>query len=105
MPAARSRVRNCEHLMRRDLLRVALTRKKTLTEEAKAGLERVGSKVFAWSKRRNSFGARLSSGASSREEWMLWASAHTDALTRSHLIICKLPCLKYVIIRNNRNNT
>ena len=36
--------------MRCDLPWVALTSEKTLTEEAKAGLDRVGSKVFAWSK-------------------------------------------------------
>ena len=36
--------------MRHNLPWVALTREKTPTEEAKVGLERVGSKMFAWSK-------------------------------------------------------
>ena len=70
---------------------VALTRDKTLTEEAQARLERVGTRIFAWSK-----GAMVaaSTGAwrkgqirsiQSREEWSLWISARTDALTRSRL--------------------
>ena len=36
--------------LRGDLPWVALTRQKTLTEEAKARLERVGTNVFTWSK-------------------------------------------------------
>ena len=77
--------------MRRDLPWVALTREKTLTGEAKAGLERVGSKVFAWSK-----GAIVAAGSGgwrkaqlrsiqSIEDWTLSASAHTNALTRTQL--------------------
>ena len=60
---------------------VALTRDKTLTEEALARLGRIGTRIFAWSK-----GAIVaaSTGAwrkgqvrriQSREEWSLWISA------------------------------
>ena len=67
--------------LRHDSPWVALTREKTLTEGAKAGLERVGSKVFTWSK-----GAIVAAGTGvwrkaqvrrvqPKEEWTLWASA------------------------------
>ena len=84
-------MRAAVHHLRCDLPWVALTREKTLTVEARAGLERVGSKVFAWSK-----GALVAAGTGvwhkaqlrsiqSRDKWTLWASAHTDALTQTQL--------------------
>ena len=71
--------------MRRDLPWVALTREKTLTGEAKAGLERVGSKVFAWSK-----GAIVAAGTGgwprpAQEHPAHNVSAHTNALTQTQL--------------------
>ena len=77
--------------MRPEAPRVALTRDKTLTEEAQARLERVGIRLFAWSKGTI---VAASTGAwrkgqvrsiQTREEWSLWISAWTDALTRSRL--------------------
>ena len=84
-------MRGFVHRLRCDLPWVALRREKTLTLEARPGLERVGSKVFAWSK-----GVLVAAGTGvwrtaqlrsieSSEEWTLWASTHTDALTRTQL--------------------
>ena len=74
-----------------------VTRERTLTEEAKARLEWVGTKEFARTRSRGtiatvtiaaSIGAWCKPEAQvrsiqSREEWTLWISAHTYALTRS----------------------
>ena len=69
---------------------VALTRDKTLTEEAQARLERVGTRIFAWSKgamvaASTGDGARARSGVYNLERNGLSSNARTDALTRSRL--------------------